>query len=550
LTLQPVSAAGSQQPILILKEGTSESHGSEAWHSNISAATIVAEVVRTSLGPKGMDKMLVSSFGDVTITNDGATILNEMEIQHPAAKMMVEISKTQDKEVGDGTTSVVILAGELLLKAEELLEQRIHPAIIIDGYRGALDQAIQQLDKVAIRVEPTEKDVLSRIATTSISGKVIAERKEEISRIVVEALLNVATKERDGYKVDIDNVKIQKKAGESVSETSLVKGIIIDKEVVNASMPKTVENSRIALLDCALEIKKTEFTEKINIESPDKIKAFMDEEASMLKGMVDRITKAGANVVVCQKGIDDLVQQFLARNGVLAVRRAKKSDLEALSKATGGKIITNLEDLSAKDLGAAKLTAERKVSGEKWVFVEGCKNPKAVTILARGGTKRLVDEVERSMHDAIMVVKDVIEQPQIVAGGGAVEMELSHHVNEWAQSLSGKEQLAALAFAKALEKIPLTLAENSGLDQVDILTRLRAEHQKGHVWMGIDAFSGNVADMKALDVVEPVAVKKHLLSSATEAATMIIKIDDVIAASKMRETGPGPKKGSSEGGEE
>jgi thermosome len=535
---------------LILKEGTSESHGSEAWHSNISAATIVAEVVRTSLGPKGMDKMLVSSFGDVTITNDGATILNEMEIQHPAAKMMVEISKTQDKEVGDGTTSVVILAGELLLRAEELLEQNIHPAIIIDGYRGALDQAIQRLDKVAIRVEPTDKDVLSRIATTSISGKVIAERKEEISRIVVEALLSVATKERDGYKVDIDNVKIQKKAGESVSETSLVRGIIIDKEVVNASMPKTVENSRIALLDCALEIKKTEFTEKINIESPDKIKAFMDEEASMLKGMVDRITKAGANVVVCQKGIDDLAQQFLARNGVLAVRRAKKSDLEALSKATGGKIITNLEDLSAKDLGIAKLTAERKVSGEKWVFVEGCKNPKAVTILARGGTKRLVDEVERSMHDAIMVVKDVIEQPQIVAGGGAVEMELFHHVNEWAQRLSGKEQLAALAFAKSLEKIPLTLAENSGLDQVDILTRLRAEHQKGHVWMGIDAFSGNVADMKALDVVEPVAVKKHLLNSATEAATMIIRIDDVIAASKMRETGPGPKKGPSEGGEE
>jgi len=543
-------AAGSQQPILILKEGTSESHGSEAWHSNISAATIVAEVIRTSLGPKGMDKMLVSSFGDVTITNDGATILNEMEIQHPAAKMMVEISKTQDKEVGDGTTSVVILAGELLLKAEELLEQNIHPAIITDGYRGAREQAIQQLDKVAIKVEPTDKETLSRIAATSISGKVIAERKEEISSLVVEALLSVMTKEKDGYKVDIDNVKIQKKAGESIAETSLVKGIIIDKEVVNASMPKRVENSRIALLDCALEIEKTEFTEKINIESPDKIKAFMDEESSMLKGMVDKITKAGANVVVCQKGIDDLAQQFLARNGILAVRRCKKSDLEALSKATNGNVVTNLEDLSAENLGAAELTVERKVGGEKWVFVEGCKNPKAVTILARGSTKRLVDEVERSIHDAIMVVRDVIEQPQIVAGGGAVEMELSNYVNEWAQSLSGKEQLAALAFAKALEKIPLTLAENSGLDQVDILTKLRAEHQKGHVWMGIDSFSGNVKDMKTLDVVEPAMVKKHLLSSATEAATMIIKIDDVIAASKMKETGPSPKKGPSEGGEE
>ena len=550
MTLQSVPTARGQQPILILKEGTSESRGSEAWHSNISAATMVAEVVQTSLGPKGMDKMLVSSFGDVTITNDGATILNEMEIQHPAAKMMVEISKTQDKEVGDGTTSVVILAGELLLKAEELLEQNIHPAIIIDGYREALERAIQQLEKMAIRVEPTEREILNRIAITSVSGKVISERKEEISRIVVEALVNVATKEKGEYKVDIDNVKIQKKAGESISETSLVNGIIIDKEVVNASMPKIVENSRIALLDCALEIEKTEFTEKLSIESPEKIKAFMEEEASMLKGMVDKITKAGANVAICQKGIDDLVQQFLARNGVLAVRRAKKSDLEALAKATGGKVVTNLEDLSTKDLGVAKLTVERKVGGEKWVFIEGCKNPKAVPILVRGGTKRLIDEVERSIHDAIMVVKDVMEQPQIVAGGGAVEMELSHHVNEWAQTLSGKEQLAALAFAKALEKIPLTLAENSGLDQVNILTRLRADHQKGKVWMGIDAFSGEVADMKALNVVEPVAVKKHLLSSATEAATMIIKIDDVIASSKMKETGQGQKKGPSEGGEE
>ncbi len=550
MTLQYVPSAGGQQPVLILKEGTSESRGSEAWHSNISAATIVAEVVRTSLGPKGMDKMLVSSFGDVTITNDGATILNEMEIQHPAAKMMVEISKTQDKEVGDGTTSVVIFAGELLLEAEELLEQNIHPAIITEGYREALDRAIQQLEKIAISVDPTEREVLTRIATTSVSGKVIAERKEEISRIVVEALLNVATKEKDGYKVDIDNVKMQKKAGESISETSLVKGIIIDKEVVNASMPKIIEGSRIALLDCALEIEKTEFTEKLNIESPEKIKAFMDEETNMLKSMVDKITKAGANVVICQKGVDDLIQQFLARNEILAVRRAKKSDLEALAKATGGKVVTNLEDLSSKDLGTANLTVERKVGGEKWVFIEGCKNPKAVTILVRGGTKRLVDEVERSIHDAIMVVKDVMEQPQIVAGGGAVEIELSHHVNEWAQSLSGKEQLAALAFAKALEKIPLTLAENSGLDQVDILTKLRAEHQKGKVWAGIDAVSGAVADMKALNVVEPVAVKKHLISSATEAATMIIKIDDVIAASKMKEPGPSPRKGPAEGGEE
>ncbi len=532
-----------------MKEGSSESRGSEAWHSNISAATIVAEVVRTSLGPKGMDKMLVSSFGDVTITNDGATILSEMEIQHPAAKMMVEISKTQDKEVGDGTTSVVILAGELLLKAEELLEQKIHPAIITDGYREALSRAIERLDRISVKVVPTDRETLNKIATTSISGKVIAERKE-ISKIVVEALLDVATKGKDGYKVDIDSVKIQKKAGESVSETSLVKGIIIDKEVVNASMPKNVENSKIALLDCALEIEKTEFTEKLNIESPDKIKAFMDEEADMLRNMVDRIARTGANVVICQKGIDDLVQQFLARNGILAVRRAKKSDLEAISKATGGKVVTNLEDLSEKDLGNARLTVERKVGGERWVFIEGCRNPKAVTILARGGTKRLVDEVERSIHDAIMVVKDVIEQPQIVAGGGAVEMELSSNVNEWAQSLSGKEQLAALAFARALEKIPLTLAENSGLDQVNILTRLRAEHQKGRIWTGIDAVSGRVADMEALNVVEPVAVKRHLLNSATEAATMILKIDDIISASKMKEPSPGPKEGPSEGGEE
>jgi thermosome len=498
------------------------------------AAKIVAESVRSAMGPKGMDKMLVDSIGDVTITSDGRTILSEMDIQHPAAKMMVEVSKAQDDEVGDGTTSAVIIAGELLNKAEELIDKGVHPTVIIDGYRKAAEKALETLEKIAISVGSTEKSWMKKVAMTSMASKLVSEHKEQLADIAAEAILHVAEKSEEGYKADLDDIMIEKKPGESLSDTKLIHGIVVDKEVVHPNMPKRVENAKIVLLDTALEIEKTEFDAKINIESPDQMEAFLQQEENMLKDMVEKVAKNGANVVIAQKGIDDLAQHFLARKGILAVRRVKKSDMEKLAKATGSKVITNLDDITASDLGYAELVEERKIGDDKMTFIEGCKNPKAVAILIRGGTERIVAEAERSIHDALCVARDVVREPKIVAGGGAPELEMARALREYAHTLLGKEQLAVVSYSEALESIPLTLAENAGLDPIDILSELRSRHEKGEVWAGIEVLEGKAKNLEKAGVFEPLAVKKQIIKSATEAATMILKIDDVIASGKMK----------------
>ena len=521
-------------PVLILKEGASRSRGHDAQRTNIMAAQIVAESVKSALGPKGMDKMLVDSFGDVTITSDGRTILDEMDIQHPAAKMMVEVSKTQDDEAGDGTTTAVIIAGELLGKAQDLIEKNVHPTVIIDGYRKAAEKALETLEKIAISVGSTEKSWMKKVAITSMASKLVAEHKEQLADIAAEAILHVAEKSEEGYKADLDDVMVDKKPGESLSDTKLIHGIVVDKEVVHPNMPKRVEKAKIALLDAALEIEKTEFDAKINIESPDQMEAFLQQEENMLKDMVEKVTANGVNVVIAQKGIDDLAQHFLARKGILAVRRVKKSDMEKLAKATGGKVITNLDDITASDLGYAELVEERKIGDDKMTFIEGCKNPKAVAILIRGGTERIVAEAERSIHDALCVARDVVREPKILAGGGAPEMEMARALKKYAESLPGREQLAVMSYAEALEAVPNTLSENAGLDPIDIISELRARHEKGEVWAGIEVLDGKVKNMEKAGVFEPLAVKKQIIKSATEASTMILKIDDIIAAGKAR----------------
>jgi thermosome len=523
------------QPILILKEGTTEKRGKEAQRNNFEAVKIVKDIVKTSLGPKGMDKMLVDSLGDVTVTNDGATILKEMDIQHPAAKMMVEIAKATDNEVGDGTTSTVVLAGYLIEKAEELIDKGVHPTIIIDGYMKASQEALKILKNIAEKVNPDDKEILKKIAKTTLSTKMVSTEAEYLADLVVNAVLQVADKVNGGYKVDIENVKVEKKPGASITNTQLIKGVVIDKEVVHASMPKSVKNAKIALLNAPLEIEKTEIDAKINITDPEQMKAFLDEETKILKQMVEKIKSVGANVVLCQKGIDDMAQHYLAKEGILAVRRIKMSDMDKLSRATGGRIVTNIDDLSSEDLGYAELVEERKIEEDKWVFVEGCKNPKAVSILIRGGAQRVVDEAERSIHDALMTVKDVLERPLIVAGGGAAEIEVATQLRKWAQTLEGRVQLAALAFTEALENLALTLAENAGLEPLDILPELQAAHQKGDKWAGINVLKGKVENMMQNNVIEPEIVKEQVIKAATEAASMIIKIDDLIAASKLPE---------------
>ncbi|MDH7595006.1 MAG: thermosome subunit beta [Candidatus Bathyarchaeia archaeon] len=535
-------------PVLILREGSSRSKGKEAQHANILAARIVAESIKSALGPKGMDKMLVDNFGDVTITSDGRTILDEMDIQHPAAKMMVEVAKTQDNEVGDGTTTAVIIAGELLNKAEELVEKNIHPTVIIDGYKKASEKALETLEKIAISVEPDKKkEILKKVCMTSMASKLVAEHREYLAELTATAILSVAEQTKDGFKVDLDDVKVEKKPGESTTDTKLINGIVLDKEVVHSGMPKRVENAKIALLDAALEIEKTEFDAKINIESPEQMDKFLKQEETMLSDMVEKIAATGANVVICQKGIDDMAQHFFARKGILAVRRAKKSDMEGLAKATGGKIITNLDDMTKADLGYAALVEERKIGDDKMTFIEGCKHPKAVTILIRGGTQRIVDEAERSIHDALCVARDVVEEPKIVAGGGAPELEIARTLRKYAEQLPGREQLAVMSFADAMEVIPLTLAENAGLDPIDVISELRARHEKDEIWAGIEVLSGKPKDMSKANVFEPQAVKKQIVKSATEAATMILKIDDVIAAGKTKMP-PTPPRGPSEAG--
>ena len=528
-----------QGPVLVLKESALQQKGRDAQKNNIAAAKLVTELVRTSLGPRGMDKMLVDSLGDVTITNDGATILKEIDVQHPAAKMMVEISKTVDTEVGDGTTSSVVFAGSLLAKAEELLEKDVHATVIIEGFQAASEKALALLQELAKTVGPTEKEVLLKVAKTSMESKLVSEDSDMLSKLVVDAILQVIEKEEAGSKVDLDNIKVEKKAGGSIRNTKLVKGIVLDKEVVHSGMPTKTEKAKIALLNSALEIEKTEMSAEIRITDPTQMQMFLEEENRMLKSMVDKIHEIGANVLICQKGIDDIAQHYLAKHGILSVRRVKESDMTKLAKATGGRISSNIDDMVPKDLGVADMVEQRKVETEKWVFIEGCKNPRAITILIRGGSQRVVDEVDRSLHDSLMVVKDVIEKPAVVAGGGAPEEFLSSSLKEWADRFEGREQLAIKKYAEALEIIPLTIAENAGMDPINTMITLRAKQTQGKKWTGIDARNTRVADMYALDIIEPVAVKEQIIKSATEAACMILRIDDVIASSGKGGAGKG-----------
>lgn len=521
-------------PVIVLKEGSNRSRGREAQHANITAVKIVAESVRSALGPKGMDKMLVSSFGDVTITSDGRTILDEMEIEHPAAKMLVEVAKTQDKEAGDGTTSAVIIAGELLNKAEELIDKNIHPTIIIDGYKKAASKALKTLEKIAIPVNLKKTEYLKKAAITAMASKTVSEQKEFLAEIAVKAMLSVAVKEGQKFKADVEDIKVEKKTGESLKDTLLVNGIILDKEIVHSGMAKKVVKAKIALIDTALEVKKTEIDAKINIETPEQINAFLNQEESIIRGMTDKIVESGAKVVICQKGIDDMAQHFLSKKGIIAIRRAKKSDMEKLAKATGATIVTNLSTITSKDLGFAALVEERKIGEDKMTFIEGCKNPKAVTILIRGSTQRLTAEAERSLHDALSVIKDILEEPKILAGGSAPELEMASVLKKYAETLPGREQIAVRIFAEALEAITIILTENAGLNPIDILSELRSRHEKGEKWAGIEVMSGKVQDMSKMGVFEPLAVKKQIIKSSTEAASLILRIDDILAASKMK----------------
>jgi thermosome len=493
-----------------------------------------------------MDKMLVDSFGDVTITNDGATILKEMEIEHPAAKMMVEVAKTQDQEVGDGTTTAVVLASELLSKAQYLIEKDVHPSVIVEGFSTAFEMATFYLDKIAIKIRPNDKLMLRKIAEVALATKLVGEQKKLLANLVVDAVLAVAELKSGKYVVDIEDVKIEKKAGGSVSDTRLIKGLLIDKEVVHTRMPKHVDDARIALIIKPLEIEKTEFDSKLSIASPEQLEAFLKKEENMLEQMVDVLDKVGANVLICQRGIDDAAQHFMAKRGILAIRRVKTSDMDHLAKATGGKVITEVSHLESADLGHAKLVEERKIGDDKMIFVEECKNPKAVTIFIRGGTERIINEAERAIHDAICVVRDVVQEPKIVAGGGAPEAEVAKRLRDYARKVSGRTQLAILSFSDALESIPMALAENAGLDPVDILVDLRSKHDKGQVWAGIDPLKGKVRDISQMGVYEPMSVKRQAIASSTEAATMILKIDEMIAVGKT-EGGPTPPKPPEEG---
>lgn len=533
------------QPVLILKEGASRSRGKEARRNNIMAARVIAEAISTTLGPRGMDKMLVSSIGDITITNDGAAILDEIDVQHPAAKMMVEVAKTQDDMVGDGTTTAVVLSGALLKEGEELLEQKIHPTIIVGGYRKAAQRALKVLDKISKTVDPDDEKSLTKVALTSMGSKAVGPAREHFAEIVTKAVKQIAEKRGDRWIADIDNIQILKKEGKSLGDTELVKGIILDKEVVHTGMPKQVRNAKIALVDVALEVKKTEFDATIRIQDPSKMQAFLDQETNMLKEMVDKIAKKGANVIICQKGIDDMAQHFLAKRGILAIRRAKQSDMEKLSRATGGKIMANLDDLNRTDLGQAKLVEERKIGDDKMVFIEGCKDPRSVSILIHAGLERMVDEAERAIHDALSVVADVIEKNKVVAGGGAAEIAVTRALRDYATTIGGREQLAVEAFAESMEVIPSTLAENAGLEKIDVMVELRAAHEKprGHM-MGVDVFTGKIVDMYKKGVIEPLSVKEQAVKSAVESATMILRIDDVISGGKteappMPPGGPG-----------
>ena len=527
-------------PVLVLKESALQQKGRDAQKNNIAAAKLVADLVKTSLGPRGLDKMLVDSLGDVTITNDGATILKEIDAQHPAAKMMVEVSKTIDTEVGDGTTSSVVFAGALLEKAEKLLEKDVHSTVIVDGYQAASEKSLELLADFAKSIKPDDQESLIKIAKTSMQSKLISEDSEPMSKLVVGAILKIAEKNGDAYSVDLDNLKVEKKSGASIQDTALIKGIVLDKEIVHSGMPTKIQNAKIALVNAALEVEKTEMSAEIRISDPSQMQMFLEEENRMLKEMVTKLHNVGTNVLICQKGIDDISQHYLAKHGILAVRRVKESDMTKLAKATGGRITTNLDDITEKDLGHADLVQQKKIETDKWVFIEGCKNPHAVTILIRGGSQRVVDEVDRSIHDSLMVVKDVIETPSIVTGGGSAEAYLAGQLNEYADSFDGREQLAVKQYAEALESIPLTIAENAGMDPIDTIISLRAKQNSGKKGSGINAREGKIGDMNSLNILEPLVVKEQIIKSATETACMILRIDDVIAISGGPSSGGPP----------
>jgi len=537
-----------QIPILVLKEGTQREKGKGAQHNNIQAAKAIADAVRSTLGPKGMDKMLVDSMGDVVITNDGVTILKEIDVEHPGAKMLVEVAKTQDEECGDGTTTAVILAGELLKKAEDLIEQNVHPTVINTGYRMAAEKATEVLNKAAMNVSVNDTEILKIIAMTSMSSKSASMSKDVLADVAVKAVKAIVEKRDNKLIADIDNIQIIKKHGGSVSDTEAIEGIIIDKEVVHPAMPKRVKNAKIALIDAAFEIKKTEVDAKIEIRDPNQLQAFLDEEEKTLKRYVDCIKKSGANVIFCQKGIDDLVQYYLSKEGIYAARRLKKSDMEKLSKATGGKIVSKIQDLNKSDLGAAAMVEEKKISDDSMTFITGCKDAKAVSILIRGGTEHVVDEIERSLHDALSVIGVAIEDGKIATGGGSMATEISLRLRDYASSVGGREQMAIDAFADAIEVVPRTLAENAGLDPIDIVLELRKAHKSGKVHAGINVFTGKVTDMKKENVLEPVRVGTQAISSATEAATMILRIDDIIASKSGGGPGGMPPGGMPPGG--
>jgi thermosome len=518
-------------PVLVLKESALQQKGRDAQKNNIAAAKLVADLVKTSLGPRGLDKMLVDSLGDVTITNDGATILKEIDAQHPAAKMMVEVSKTIDTEVGDGTTSSVVFAGALLEKAEKLLEKNVHSTVIVDGYQAASEKALELLADFAKSVKPDDHESLVKIAKTSMQSKLISEDSEPLSKLVVDAILKIAEKNGDTYSVDLDNLKVEKKSGASIQDTVLIKGIVLDKEIVHSGMPTKIQKAKIALVNAALEVEKTEMSAEIRISDPTQMQMFLEEENRMLKEMVTKLHSAGTNVLICQKGIDDISQHYLSKHGILAVRRVKESDMTKLAKATGGRITTNLDDITEKDLGHADLVQQKKVETDKWVFIEGCRNPHSVTVLIRGGSQRVIDEVDRSIHDSLMVVKDVIETPSIVTGGGSAEAYLAGQLNEYADSFDGREQLAIKQYAEALESIPLTIAENAGMDPINTIISLRAKQNGGKKGAGINARESKIGDMNSLSILEPLVVKEQIVTSATETACMILRIDDVIAIS-------------------
>ena len=536
----PIMANIGGQPVLILSEGSTRSKGREAQRNNIAAAKAVADAVRSTLGPKGMDKMLVDSLGDVVITNDGATILDEMQIEHPAAKMMVEVAKTQDKSVGDGTTTAVIIAGELLKRAGDLLDQEIHPTVITKGFRMAKEEALKVMNSIADNVSISDDKILEQIAITAMTGKSAEKASDILARIAVQAIKKVAEDIDGKLEINNDNIKIEKKEGDAINDTTLIEGVLVDKEVVHSRMPKKIKNAKIALIDCALEVKELEGDAKISIDSPERMQAFLDNEEKMLKDMTQKVIKCGANVVFCQKGIDDTVQHYLAKEGILAARRVKKSDMEMLAKATGAKIVSSINDLTEAELGFAGIVHEKKVAGDEMIFVEQCKLPKAVTILIRGGTAHVIDEVERAMEDAVKGIISALELGKIVAGGGSPEMAVAKELRKYAETFKGREQLAVIAFADAMEIIPRSLAENAGLDPIDKLANMRSEHDKNNIKHGLNVFTGGIDDMSLLGVIEPLKIKLQAIKSASEAAEMILRIDDIIASGSREPAGGMP----------